>query len=60
MVHLFPLKIEEIERKLRLFLESFKKIRVLVGKMDMAVTNSGIAAGGGVAGWDRTSGGGET
>ncbi len=50
----------ESTRKLRLFLESFKKIRFLVGKMDIAVTNSGIAAGGGVAGWDRSGGGGET
>ncbi len=48
----------ESTKKLRLFLESFKKIRFLVGKMDMAVTNSGTAAGGGAAGWDRTGGGG--
>ncbi len=50
----------ESTRKLKLFLESFKKIRFLVGKMDMAVTNLGIATGGGAAGWGRTSGGGET
>ena len=49
----------ESTRKLKLFLESFKKIRFLVGKMDMAVTNSGIATEGGAAGWDRTGGGGE-
>jgi hypothetical protein len=33
---------------LKLFLESFKKIRFLVGKADIAVTNSGIATEGGV------------
>ena len=49
----------ESTRKLKLFLESFKKIRFLVGKVDMAVTNSGIATEGGTAGWDRTGGGGE-
>ncbi len=37
----------ESTRKLKLFLESFKKIRFLVGKVDMAVTNSGIATEGG-------------
>ncbi len=37
----------ESTRKLKLFLESFKKIRFLVGKEDIAVTNSGIAAEGG-------------
>ncbi len=34
-------------RKLKLFLESFKKIKFLVGNADMAVTNSGIATEGG-------------
>jgi hypothetical protein len=48
----------ESTKKLKLFLESFKKIRFLVGKADMAVTNSGVATEGGVAGWDRTGGGG--
>ena len=48
----------ESTRKLKLFLESFKKIRFLVGKADIAVTNSGVATEGGVAGWDRTGGGG--
>ena len=50
----------ESTRQLKLFLESFKKIRFLVGKVDMAVTNSGIAPEGGAAGWDRTGGGGGT
>jgi hypothetical protein len=40
----------ESTRKLKLFLESFKKIRFLVGKVDMAETNSGIATEGGAAG----------
>ena len=48
----------ESTKKLKLFLESFKKIRFLVGKADIAVTNSGVATAGGVAGWDRTGGGG--
>ena len=48
----------ESTKKLKLFLESFKKIRFLVGKADIAVTNSGVATEGGVAGWDRTGGGG--
>ncbi len=33
----------ESTKKLKLFLESFRKIRFLVGKADIAVTNSGIA-----------------
>ena len=37
----------ESTKKLKLFLESFKKIRFLVGKVDMAVTNSGTATEGG-------------
>ena len=37
----------ESTKKLKLFLESFKKIRFLVGKADIAVTNSGIATEGG-------------
>ena len=48
----------ESTKKLKLFLESFKKIRFLVGKADIAVTNSDVATEGGVAGWDRTGGGG--
>ena len=48
----------ESTKKLKLFLESFKKIRFLVGKADIAVMNSDFATEGGVAGWDRTSGGG--
>ena len=48
----------ESTKKLKLFLESFKKIRFLVGKADIAVANSDVAAEGGVAGWDRTGGGG--
>ncbi len=39
----------ESTKKLKLFLESFKKIRFLGGKVDMAVTNSGVATEGG--GW---------
>ena len=49
----------ESTKKLKLFLESFQKIRILVGKVDIAVTNTGIATEGGSAGWDRTGGGGE-
>jgi hypothetical protein len=37
----------ESTKKFKLFLESFKKIRFLVGKADIAVTNSGIATEGG-------------
>ncbi|MFN9901549.1 MAG: hypothetical protein ACK55Z_22745, partial [bacterium] len=48
----------ESTRKLKLFLESFKKIRFLVGKADIAVTNLGNLTEGGVAGWDRTGDGG--
>ncbi len=48
----------ESTKKLKLFLESFKKIRFLVGKADIAVTNSDVSTEEGVAGWDRTGGGG--
>jgi hypothetical protein len=37
----------ESTKKLKLFLESFKKIRFLVAKADIALTNSGIATEGG-------------
>jgi hypothetical protein len=36
----------ESTKKLKLFVESFKKIRFLVGKADIAVTNSAVGAEG--------------
>jgi hypothetical protein len=49
----------ESTKKFRLLLESFRKIRFFVGKVNIAVTNSGTATERGAAGWNRTGGGGE-